>query len=489
MRSYDTLYIGGSWTPSSDDARIEVISPHTERVIATVPDCTPADMDRAVAAARAAADRSGWPTTSVAERLALLERLAVVYEQRLPEMAEVVSAEMGSPISFSQVGQAGAALVILRAMIAVGRSFEVTEQRSGMLNPTVTIRREPVGVVGAIVPWNVPQIVTMAKLAPALVAGCTVVLKCAPESPLDAFLLFEMLDEVGFPPGVVNLVPGGREVGAHLVRHPDVDKIAFTGSTAAGRAIAAVCGETLKRCSLELGGKSAAVVLDDADMSSLPVGLKFASMINSGQACTNQTRIFASRKRYAEVVEAVVTMLNTMKVGDPSDPATEIGPMVSERQQQRVEKYIALGQEEGAKLAFGGTGRPPGLSTGWYVRPTVFADATNEMRISQEEIFGPVLSVIPYADEEEAIALANASEYGLAASVWTSDTAHGAEVAARLRSGTVGINNYSAEFLAPFGGYKCSGIGREFGREGLEEYVELKTVFPSPPELSASPFR
>jgi len=318
----------------------------------------------------------------------------------------------------------------------------------------------------------------MSKLAPALVSGCTMVLKPAPETPLDAYLMAELLEEAGVPAGVVNIVPAGREVGEHLVRHPGIDKVAFTGSTAAGRTIASICGEQLKRCSLELGGKSAAIILDDADIGATMEGLKFASLMNNGQACVAQTRILASRSKYDEVVEALVATVGGMSVGDPNDPATEIGPLVAQRQQERVEKYIALGQEEGARVAIGGNGMPAGIDKGWYVQPTVFADVTNDMRIAQEEIFGPVLAVIPYDDVDDAIRIANDSAYGLAGSVWTEDGDAGMDVARRVRTGTFGVNQYTMDFVAPFGGYKASGVGREFGKEGLEHYLELKTIVP-----------
>ena len=275
------------------------------------------------------------------------------------------------------------------------------------------------------------------------------------------------------------MIPAGREVGEHLVRHRGVDKIAFTGSTAAGRTIASICGEQLKRVSLELGGKSAAIILDDADLAATVEGLKFASLMNSGQACVAQTRILASRSNYDDVVDALATAVSGMSVGDPDDPTTEIGPLVAERQQERVDKYIALGQEEGARLVVGGNGRPDGISKGWYVQPTVFADVTNDMRIAHEEIFGPVLAVIPFDDVEDAVRIANDSEFGLAGSVWTGDAdGVGMDVARRIRTGTFGVNQYSMDFVAPFGGYKASGIGREFGKEGFEHYLELKSIVP-----------
>jgi aldehyde dehydrogenase (NAD+) len=320
--------------------------------------------------------------------------------------------------------------------------------------------------------------VTMSKLAPALLSGCTIVIKPSPETPLDAYLMAEILEEAGIPKGVVSVIPAGREVGEHLVRHRGVDKIAFTGSTAAGRTIASICGEQLKRVSLELGGKSAAIVLDDANLEDTVNGLRMASFMNNGQACVAQTRILASRSNYDNVVGALAEMVKTMQVGDPNDPMTEIGPLVAERQQERVDKYIALGQEEGAKVVVGGNGRPAGLEKGWYVQPTVFADVSNDMRIAQEEIFGPVISVIPFDDVDDAVRIANDSEFGLAGSVWTGDNDLGMDVARRVRTGTYGINQYTMDFVAPFGGFKASGIGREFGKEGLEHYIELKTIAP-----------
>jgi betaine-aldehyde dehydrogenase len=475
----DTLYIGGEWVAPSGTGTIDVISPHTEEVIATVPDGTPADMDKAVAAARHAFDETDWPRLPIEERLEIVQRFSDLYAARMMDMAAVITEEMGSPISFSQLAQSPAPWMMLNTFIQVAKEHQWEETRVGVLGSPVIVRSEPVGVVAAIVPWNVPQFVTMSKLAPALVSGCTMVLKPAPETPLDAYLMGELLEEAGVPAGVVNIVAAGRETGEHLVRHKGVDKVAFTGSTAAGRTIASICGEQLKRCSLELGGKSAAIILDDADLAATMEGLKFASFMNSGQACVAQTRILASRAKYAEVVDALAETVKGLAVGDPNDPATQIGPMVAQRQQERVEKYIAVGQEEGARVVVGGNGMPTGLDKGWYVQPTVFADVDNKMRIAQEEIFGPVLAVIPYDDVDDAVRIANDSEYGLAGSVWTADGDAGLDVARRVRTGTYGVNQYTMDFIAPFGGYKGSGIGREFGKEGLEHYLELKTMIPA----------
>ena len=478
MREHQRLFIGGEWVEPAGTGTIDVISPHTEELVGRVPEGTAADIDRAVAAARDAFDNGEWPRLAPEERIAAVQKFSEAYAAHIPDMAAVITEEMGSPISFSNLAQSPAPWMMLNTFLDIAREYPWEERRQGVLGSDVVVRREPVGVVGAIVPWNVPQFVTMSKLAPALIAGCTIVIKPSPETPLDAFLMADILDEAGIPKGVVSVIPAGREVGEHLVRHPGVDKIAFTGSTAAGRRIAAICGEQLKRVSLELGGKSAAIILDDADLAATIQGLKFASLMNNGQACVAQTRILASRDRYDEVVDAVSGMVGALAVGDPQDEATEVGPLVAERQQERVEKYIAVGQEEGAKIAVGGNGRPSGLEKGWYVKPTVFSGVDNSMRIAQEEIFGPVLAVIPYDDNDDAVRIANDSEYGLAGSVWTGDIDQGLDIARRVRTGTYGVNQYTMDFVAPFGGYKGSGIGREFGVEGLSHYVELKSIVP-----------
>ena len=474
----NAFYVGGQWTAPAGTGRIEVRSPHTEEVIATVPDGTAADIDAAVGAARQAFDAGEWPRMAPEERIAVVQRFSDLYAERMMDLAALITDEMGSPITFSQLAQTPASWMMLTSFLDVARQHPWEEQRTGVLGSPVIVRSEPVGVVAAIVPWNTPLLVTMSKLAPALLTGCTMVLKPAPETPLDAFALAEILEEAGVPPGVVNVVPAGREVGEHLVRHPGIDKVAFTGSTAAGRRIGAICGEQLKRCSLELGGKSAAIILDDADLAETVEGLKFASLMNNGQACVAQSRILASRARYDEVVDALATAVGAMVVGDPTDPVTEIGPLVARRQQERVEKYIALGQEEGARVVVGGNGMPAGLDRGWYVQPTVFADVRNDMRVAREEIFGPVLSVIPYDDVDDAVRIANDSDYGLAGSVWTGDAEAGIDVARRVRTGTYGVNQYSMDFVAPFGGFKSSGVGREFGKEGMSAYLELKSIVP-----------
>ncbi|MDP3969151.1 MAG: aldehyde dehydrogenase [Nocardioides sp.] len=471
------LFIGGKWTDPATSEVIEVVSPSTEEVVARVPAASPADVDRAVAAARQAFDHGPWPRMAPADRIEVMARFSGLYAARMDEMAGLITTEIGSPISFSSLAQAPAPWMMLETFLGIAREFPWEEERAGSLGAPVIVRREPVGVVAAIPPWNVPQFTTMSKLVPALLAGCTVVVKPAPESPLDGYLMAELLAEAGVPEGVVSFVAGDRETGAHLVAHPGVDKVAFTGSTAAGRKIGAVCGEQLKRVSLELGGKSAAIVLDDADLAGVTEGIKFIGLMNSGQACVAQTRILVSRRRHDEVADALGEMMRGLVVGDPHDPATDVGPMVARRQQERVEGYIDIGRQEGARMVTGGTGRPDGLDRGWFVRPTLFAGVDNGMRIAQEEIFGPVLSLIPYDDVDDAVRIANDSDYGLAGTVWTTDAEAGLDVARRVRTGTYGVNTYTMDFAAPFGGYKASGIGREFGPEGLAQYVEYKSVY------------
>ena len=472
-RSYNEIFIGGEWRKPANPQQLAVISPHSEEPVGYAQAAGPEDVDAAVAAARNAFDHGPWPRLTHAERMAKVEQLAGIYAGHIDEMADLITAEMGSPRSFSRLGQAAGAASMIHLALAAARDFPWVERRHGVLGE-VHLNRAPVGVVGAIVPWNVPQFLIMPKLIPALIAGCTVVVKPAPETPLDALWLAEMIEQLGLPEGVVSVLPGGTDVGEALVRHPGVDKVAFTGSSATGRRIAALCGEQLKRVSLELGGKSAAIILDDADLDKTVAALKTASLMNNGQACVAQTRILASKRRHDEVVDALAAMMSGLQVGDPADEATDVGPLVAQRQQRRVQDYVRSGRDEGARMIIGGDDSP--AERGWYVRPTLFANATNDMRIAREEIFGPVLTVLPYSDEDEAIRIANDSDYGLAGSVWTADPAHGLAIAARVRTGTYGVNMYTLDIGSPFGGFKQSGIGREFGPEGLDEYVELQSV-------------
>ncbi len=412
VKDYDKLFIGGQWVAPEGDGRIEVISPSTEEVVARVPDATEGDVDRAVAVARQTFDRGDWPRLDPADRAAVLSTVAEAVTAEMSDLAETIATEMGSPVSWAQLGQVLAPTMIFNYYAGLAGNFAFEEVRTGVLNPEVLVRKEPVGVVGAIAPWNVPLFIAAAKLSPALLAGCTVVFKPAPETPLDAFRLAEIFSEAGLPEGVLSVVPAGRPVGEHLVTHPGVDKISFTGSTAAGKRIGGLCGERLKRCTLELGGKSAAIILDDADLSTVIPTLMPNAIMNNGQACIAQTRILAPRARYGEVLDALVEAARAMTVGDPLDPATEVGPVVAGRQRERVEGYIHSGLEEGARLATGG-GRPAGFDRGYYIEPTVFADVDNKMRIAQEEIFGPVLAVIPYDVDDQAVDIANDSSYGL----------------------------------------------------------------------------
>ncbi|WP_406431342.1 aldehyde dehydrogenase [Streptomyces sp. NBC_00631] len=475
MITYDRLYIAGSWTAPSAPELLAIRSPHDQAVIGRAAQARPADVDRAVAAARAAFDEGPWPRTAPAERIAAIRRLNALREAAADRIADLVSAENGSARWFTRAGQPGLtrqAEAYLRA--AEGFGWEETLDSAAAVRTVV--RREPIGVVAAVIPWNSPFSAAMAKIIPALLAGNTVVLKVSPENSLSMGLLAELLERTGLPEGVISVLPADRETSEYLVSHRDVDKIAFTGSTRAGRRIAAIAGEQLKRVSLELGGKSAAIILPDADLDRAVPGLKFASLLNNGESCIAQTRVLAPRGRYEEVVTALKDLVESLKVGDPADPGTFIGPMVRRDQQQRVRDYIELGIKEGARLVTGGPQVPPGLENGNYVTPTVFADVDNSLRIAQEEIFGPVLVVIAYDDEDDAVRIANDSEYGLSGGVWSADETRALDVARRLRTGTVTVNGAPISFDGPFGGHKASGIGREYGAVGLAQYVEYKAV-------------
>jgi acyl-CoA reductase-like NAD-dependent aldehyde dehydrogenase len=477
MYERDQLFIDGKWSAPQSDSVISVISPHSEAVIGHAASAGPADVNRAVEAARAAFDTGPWPRMQPAERIEALNRLAGIYKERRADMAALISAEIGAPISFAKMAQVRLPLTMISSFCGLAANYEWQQDRPGLYGKNIRICKLPVGVVAAVVPWNMPQFLTVTKVMPALLAGCAVVLKPAPESVLDAALLAEMIEAVGLPPGVLNVVPGGRDVGELLVRHNGIDKVSFTGSTAAGRQVALACAEGLKQVSLELGGKSAAIVLDDADPAATATGIQMASLANSGQVCNALSRILVPEARKDEFVDALAAAVQSMTVGDPADPNTQIGPLVAQRQQDRVRGYIETGQSEGARLVVGGSGMPDGLETGWYVRPTLFSEATNDMRIAREEIFGPVLTVISYRDEDEALRIANDSEYGLAGSVFTADTDRGYGVAARVRSGTFGVNEgYIMDPAAPFGGVKNSGYGRELGTEGIDSYTVSQSI-------------
>jgi len=434
---------------------------------------TAAEVDAAVAAARAALPQ--WRSASPEHRAGVLGAFAAALHARAQTTDKLVTRENGMPMSLSRGANGLFPAALLGYYAKLITETPIEQIRPSAMGHTI-VRREPVGVVAAIVPWNYPQALAAFKLAPALAAGCTVVLKAAPETALDALVFAEAAQECGMPPGVLNVVPGGVETGKHLVSHPGVDKVSFTGSTAAGRIIGEVCGRLLRPVTLELGGKSAAIILDDADLEATMRGLRSVSFVNNGQTCYLGSRILAPRSRYAEVIDALADLVNGFSVGDPLDKATDIGPVVSARQRDRVLDYIEAGKSSGAKLVVGG-GVPKDQPRGWFVSPTVFADVDNSDRIAQEEIFGPVLAVIPYDSDEQAIALANDSEFGLAGTVWSTDTDRATEVAREIRTGTIGINDYQLDMGAPFGGVKASGIGRELGPEGLDEFFSLKSIY------------
>jgi aldehyde dehydrogenase (NAD+) len=472
--TYDKLYLGGRWVVPAGSDVIEVRSPHDGSLVGTAPHAAPADVDAAVTAARRAFDEGPWPRMSPQDRRAVVERFAKLHAARAEEFAALVTAENGTPLWFThwtfRSGLPEQTEAYLRAAAALDWEEQVgTDSRT-------LLRREPVGVVAAVIPWNAPHQSALVKLVPALLAGCTVILKASPETALDALALAEVFGEAGFPAGVVSILPAGRETSEHLVSHPGVDKIAFTGSTAAGRRIASLAGEQLKRVSLELGGKSASIILEDADLTAVVAGLQSLSLGNNGENCVAHTRILAPRSRYEEVVGALGSMMDGLRVGDPADPETFIGPMVRADQQRRVQDYIRIGIEEGARLVTGGPETPDGLEGGFYVKPTLFADVDSSMRIAREEIFGPVLVVIPFRDEDEAVRIANDSEYGLGGGVWTSDPDRGLAVARRIRAGWLTVNGAPATGNGAFGGFKNSGVGREFGATGLNQYIEYKTI-------------
>lgn len=476
---YTDFYIDGAWSAPAGSETSAVINPASGERIGSIPSAVEADIDRAVAAARRAFDQpDGWSRWSREQRAEALERFAVELEKRGDEMPRRVSMQNGMPITIAEGFEGAFPPVLLRYYAQMMLDTPSEERRPGMLGGATLVLHEPVGVVGAITPWNVPQGITFLKLAPALAAGCTIVLKPAEETVLDAFLMVEAADAAGLPAGVLNVVPGGREVGAHLVAHPGVDKVSFTGSTGAGRGIAETCGRLLRPVTLELGGKSSAIILDDADLGPRLDSLYGVTLLNNGQVCWLNSRVLAPQSRYDEIVDTVTDLARSMVVGDPLDRTTTVGPLVSERQRQRVEGYIARGKQDGGRLTAGG-GRPA-LDAGWFVEPTVFADVDSRSAIAQEEIFGPVLTVIPYKDEAEAVAIANNTEYGLGGTVWTEDAERAERIARQVRSGTVGINAYANDPTAPFGGVKSSGLGRELGPEGLAAFLEVKSIYLDP---------
>jgi len=465
------LFIDGEFRVA--DKAEPVLEAATGELIGDGGSATEADVDATVEAAQAALPE--WRSASPDHRAAVLKAFAAALHQRAGSTDELVTRENGMPITLSRTANGLFPAALLGYYAKLITQTPIEEVRPAATGHTI-VRREPVGVVAAIVPWNYPQALAAFKLAPALAAGCTVVLKAAPETALDAMVFAEAAQESGLPPGVLNIVPGAVQAGAHLISHPGVDKVSFTGSTQVGRIIGEVCGRLLRPVTLELGGKSAAIILDDADLEATLRGLRTVSFINNGQTCFLSSRILAPRSRYGEVVDALAELAGGLTVGNPLDESTDIGPVVSSRQRERVLGYIEAGRNSGARLVAGG-GIPKDQPRGWFVSPTVFADVDNTDRIAQEEIFGPVLAVIPYDSDQEAVRLANASEFGLAGTVWSADTERATEVAREIRTGTVGVNDYQLDINAPFGGVKASGIGRELGPEGLEEFFTLKSIY------------
>lgn len=475
IKAPDALFIGGQWTKPATNQKLDVISPVTEETVMSFAEASAKDVDRAVAAAREAFDNGPWPRMSQRERGEYLLKVSEQLASRLPELAQAWTTQVGAPISFTRYasGQAPGLFEYYGTLI---QDYPLVEERRRDNGGLVRVVKEPVGVVAAITPWNAPLVLLCYKVAAGLAAGCTMVAKPAPETPMDAYLLAECIEAAGLPPGVFNVVPAGREIGDHLIRHPGIDKISFTGSTAAGRHIGAVAAERMARASFELGGKSAAIVLEDADIGAVLQSLVPFSMPITGQVCFSLTRVLAPESRKDEVLEAYVGAVQNVKVGDPQNAATQMGPLTMARQLDRVQGYIAKGREEGANLVLGG-GRPQGFDRGYFVEPTVFTDVDTKMTIAQEEIFGPVVSFIGYQDIDDAVQKANDTIYGLHGAVYSADAERGYEVARRMRSGSVTVNGMVVDPKMPFGGFKQSGIGREGGIEGLELYFELKTIY------------
>lgn len=477
MSERPELFVGGAWRRPESGEVVEVRNPATGEYVGSAALAGPADVDAAVGAARHAFDSGVWSAADPASRAEVLHRAADLMEKRAPELALSITSELGCPLWFSERAHVPNPLRHTRYYADMARDFAYDETRTDGTN-TSLVTQEPVGVVAAITPWNGPLSTPSLKVAPALAAGCSVVLKPPPETPLTAYAFADALAEAGLPAGVLSILPGDREAGAHLVEHPEVDKIAFTGSSAAGKKIMAAAAARIARVTLELGGKSAAILLDDVDLDVVvPALLPMAMMVN-GQACIAQTRVLVPRSREREVVDALADALSGQKVGDPMAADTMIGPMVSERQRDRVAGYITTGRREGARVVTGGETLtlPPELAGGWFVPPTLLADVDNSMRVAQEEIFGPVMAVIAYDGVDEAVRIANDSVYGLSGSVWSPDVDRAVAVARRVRTGMVSINGRPQSYGSPFGGYKQSGIGREMGPEGFLAFCETKSI-------------
>ncbi|WP_156681299.1 aldehyde dehydrogenase [Sphingomonas profundi] len=475
IRHPDRFFIGGEWVAPSSGATIDVITPSTEALFVTVAEAQEADMDRAVAAARHAFDSGEWRRLSHAERGRYVRALGDALRARADDVVRIWTNEMGVTRTMGH-GALHIALDAYEQYADMAETFPFEERHPAKWGGSVGLLvREPVGVVGAIIPWNAPPVLIAYKIAPALLAGCTVILKASPEAPASALIVAEMAEQIGLPPGVLNVVTADRAVSELLVRHPDVDKITFTGSSAAGKAIGAICGERIARCTLELGGKSAAVILDDYDVDMVADAISGSARVMTGQVCSSITRVVVGRARHDAFVDALADRFGTIRVGDPFAETTDMGPLAMRRQRERVEQYIEAGLAGGARLACGGR-RPTSLDRGFFIEPTVFGGVSNDATIAREEIFGPVISVIPADDEAQAVAIANDTVFGLNASVFTNDPDRAYSVMRELRSGTVGHNGVRGDFSIAFGGFKQSGIGREGGVEGLLPFLESKTM-------------
>lgn len=470
-----TFYIGGEWVAPRSTSVFTLLNASTEEVIGTAPEAGTADVDAAVAAARQAFDQGVWPGMTVSQRAGIMQAFMAALAKRGDEIARTVSAQNGMPIALSSQLEAQFPLGILQYYAGLADDLGKVDIRPSQAGKETLVERTPIGVAAAIVPWNFPVTLAMNKIAPAMLAGCTMVIKPSPGTVLDSYIVAEAAHEAGVPAGVLNWIAADRDAGAYLVAHPGIDKVAFTGSTSAGRKIAACCGELLRPVSLELGGKSAAILLDDVDIGTFLQGVPFASMLNNGQACYNGTRILAPKRRYDEVVGALAQFAGELNIGDALDPETHVGPMASASHRDKVLSYIEAGKSE-ARLAAGGS-VPSKQNRGYFIEPTIFADVDNSARIAREEIFGPVLAVIAYDGEDEAVRIANDSDYGLGGSVWSGDSAHAKAVASRVASGTVGVNGYMPSLGAPFGGIKASGLGREFGPEAVRAYQNTKSIY------------
>jgi len=469
----DRFFIDGEWVAPSGEGKIHVHDSASEEIFLSVAEALDADVDKAVAAARQAFDRGPWPRMSHRERAQWMNRIADEWALCGEDIADTWTRESG--VLRTIAGSAAYSAETFRYYASLAESFQWEEPTTSQTGQPALRVREPVGVVGAIVPWNGTNGIIAYKVAPALIAGCTVVLKASPEAPASAYILAEICHKIGLPKGVINVFTAEREVSERLVRHPDVDKITFTGSTAAGRRIASICGERIARVTLELGGKSPAVILDDYDLGLAAEQISRNAGLLTGQVCSSLTRLIVSRRRHDEFVDALSSTFSKVKVGDPFDPDTQMGPLAMARQRDRVEDYIAKGQAQGAKLATGG-GRPAHLNRGYFIEPTVFGNVDNSWTIAQEEIFGPVLSVIPADSEQQAIDIANDTIYGLNSAVFTNDPDRAYAVGRMIRAGTVGHNERKTDFKVGFGGFKQSGLGREGGVDGLMPFLEAKSM-------------